>query len=281
MSICKLSNLGNIPAWIAGAVLAAALTSGSASAITIDVFPSSAPNFFGGPSFATYNTNALNSIENGLGTTGDPTTDPTAYKTKTTFGTNEIVVSNFNSWGGIANPGVPFTSEFGNRLHFGLHILGQGTQFRLDNLAFVLDSTDSGDILDFAGNFTGGSYNQFRVGIDYVDGIKGNGNDIIITSGLATQLVNELIYVGVGNAFDASFEPGTNQEKLDSVISFADDEAPFTMTTTYTLFADNKTTVLQSGSATATITDVPEPATLAMFGIGLAGLGFMRRKRVA
>ena len=34
-------------------------------------------------------------------------------------------------------------------------------------------------------------------------------------------------------------------------------------------------------NSTQTLTQIPEPATLALFGLGLAGMGFMRRRRAA
>jgi len=57
--------------------------------------------------------------------------------------------------------------------------------------------------LGFSGSFGQNSRFSFTLqGIDYVDGIKGNGNDITYTNGEpATTLVNEIVYRGVGNWF--------------------------------------------------------------------------------
>jgi len=248
--------------------------------LVMEVKPSSAPNVFGSPSWATYLSRGLNSLENGTGNDGSRLTDPAAYEILgSVVDPGDFVVSGFNSWRGVADPASPFDGEFGNRLHFGLHIVGD-TQFRLDNLTFNLNSTDSGNGLAFTGDFVGFNYSAARVGIDYFDGIKGNGNDITYTSGSGTNLVNELIYIGVGNAFDATFEPGANnQDKMDNVLSYILGEAPFDISTTYTLLDDDEN-VLAVDSASVTVGAVPELNSFALLGfvsVGTAVVAYIRR----
>jgi hypothetical protein len=76
-------------------------------------------------------------------------------------------------------------------------------------------------------------------------------DDVLITSGSPTQLVDELIYVGVGNALapdDASC-PGMTQATLDCIKATYDSKIPFKLTTTYNLF-DDSSHVLATASAT-------------------------------
>ena len=241
------------------------------------VIASSAPNFLNFSSFSDYSDNALNSIENGLGNIGDRNFDPTAYEQYMDgerVSVFEVIVSSFNSWRGVADPTAPFDGEFGNRLHFGLHVLWDGaTQFRLEDLLFDISSSDG--LLDFNGDFVGLDYNAFRVGIDWgADRMKGGGDDSIITSGAATQFIDELIYVGVGNAYDASGFPGaTNQDKINAVPASLD--FSIDVTGLYTL-NDSGGNFLASGSTTLTI--VPEPAAMTvLFGASVTCL--LRRRR--
>ena len=248
--------------------------------IVMEVVASPAPNFFGSPSWSGYLSNAMNSLENGLGEIGDRTTDPTAYET---FEENEavsvweLIVSSFGSWRGVAGPSAPFDNEFGNRVHFGLHVVGDGTmKFRMADIDFEVTSGD-GNSLGFVGDFSASDYSGTRVGIDYgFNMVKGGGDDTIITSGSGTQFVDEFIYVGVGNAYDASGEAGpSDQEKLDQVVASVLPFATFDVTGKYTL-NDSLGGFLAEGSTTFQV--VPEPAS----GIALMMLGFvgmLRRRR--
>lgn len=276
-------NVRNARRVAGGAAIAAAalLSAGPASAgLTIEQYFSSAPNAYGSPSWSGYLVNALNSLENGLGDIGDRTTDPTAYQQLNGYyAPGDAMVTSYNSWMGVANPGAPFGSEYGNRIHAGLHIYGDGqTQFRLNDLTFNMGSTDGANSLAWAGNFIGFDFNTFtRYGIDWgADNTKGGGDDSIASGPLSgLQWVDELVYVGVGNAFwpEVPADGPTGQGALDNVAAY---------------IAGNNVAIYntycikdQSGAQycdTAAIRLVPEPSTLLLLSGAFFGLGAIRRR---
>ena len=241
--------------------------------VAITVTPSLAPNGFGSPSFDGYVSNALYAIDHGLSSYGDPT-KPTYYQVApSTLKASDVIVTGFNSWMGQANPGAvfgpDFANEYGNRLHFGLHVVGSnGAKFSISQLAFTATSTDPGNTLGFT--FGAGSYNYSNayVGIDYgADGVRGGVDDQFITSGLNTQLVNEIIGRGSGNAWDtyAFSDPvgGSLQDKIDHEVALHGGD-PFKVSGTYTLTMSSGLAVTGtssingvSGSATVLFNDSP------------------------
>lgn len=222
----------------------------ASASLSLVIRPSLAPNAFSSSYFNAWATASVSALESG---TGDVLTAlPDSYRNCKKIKAVDNLVSSFPSWYGVANPGGSFAGEYGQRLHFGVRILGNGTQFRLSNLTFEMHSSDPGDTLGWVDGFGPSDVYSFRrKGIDYVDGIKGNGNDIVYQSGEpATNPVDELIYAGAGNAFWYPSAPGgTDQEKLNYGINQVQNLGSMLVTMTYTM-TDELSNV---SSATSTV----------------------------
>ena len=206
-------------------------------------------------------TNSVTAIETYQSTNGDPSL-PSYYAAQTAPLTPfDLIVTGFPSWRGLADPGTvfgsAFTNEYGNRVHFGLDISGNGTQFSISQLCFTESSNDPGNGLGFS--FGKGSYTYSS---NYVGIIYGPGGPSYITSGPNTQLVDRVVGRGSGNA-NAAYCPGCTvaeqQAAIDALLPFF---AGMTeLTGTYTL-TDSGNQLLSQGSASIAVTSaVPEPGT--------------------
>lgn len=261
--------------------------------ISIIVTPWAAPNVFGSPSFDGAAQNQFNALRSGASSAGAPGT-PTYYQAITgpvSYGA--LIATNFNSWMGVANPGAPYQNELGNRIHYGISINGNGQQFSISQLSLVLDGNGANNYFDY--NFgTGYQYAAYGSGGGYVgilkglDGIVGTSDDVFITSGADTQLVDALIGRGSGMADAVTCGAGSgdygpcgagNQSYIDGEIAFLQADGFTQLTGTYSLVGTNATGAATVIFATA---GVPEPATwlTMILGFGLIG-ATIRRRRVA
>ena len=241
------------------------------SAITIDVTPSSAPNGSGSPSFSGYAANAIYALENGLTSYGDPSSPSYYTQAPAVMSVLNNIVTGFSSWNGVANPTGAYASELGNRLHFGLDVRGNGTEISIDQLSFSMASTD-GNTLGYSYSLGSYGYNSQYVGWDYgADGIRGTADDIFITSGAASQQVDEIVSRGSGNAWAVYVGnyPGTLQDGINQAAADLG-SSPIDFTGTYTLGG-------AQGSATVTFEPVPEPTTAGCFLLGLGALVCFQR----
>ena len=280
----------NLRVSIASVVLLAMTTTAHA-AFSLTVYPSSAPNFFGSPSWSQYGLNAVNSIENGLGDIGNPATDPTAYAQFSNLDelnvTNAAVASVPGFWQGDLGQSSPFDQERGNRIHFGLHIVGDGSfQFQLDDVCFKLTTTDglangSNGLLFSEGHLgQAPGFSDVLIGIDYgPNNTKGGGDDIRYDNPAddKTSSIDELVYVGVGNAY--TLDPANTQAAIDAELDALRSLAPIDFTGGYELKdPSNPNNIIVSGSSTVIL--VPEPTSIGCLAIGLTGFVLRRRRRL-
>jgi hypothetical protein len=244
----------------------------------------------GSPSFGAWQTNAIEGITNGFTTVGNPATDPTAFSTVTATNVRDIIpTGDFTSWNGQANPTGAFANELGNILYSPVHIFGNGTLFSLSQVLFTGDSSDNptnpaasllGNVTDLS-NF---NYSAGRVGVVYHAG----GPDTYITSGSSNQLVNELIYRGVGSFDQILMQAGTGetgQQLLDAEEAHLSSFGTLTFSATYAIYKDSTSrdpaSLLFSQTDTLLVGTVPEPSSIVLLGLGVLGaLTVARRRRL-
>jgi hypothetical protein len=267
-----------------GGVALAALTPRASADIMIDVVPSIAPNAPGSPSTVGYGLNAITGLMNNQSSVGNPAL-PTHYSVAgPVVPLSHMIVTDFPSWHGKANPGAvfgpAFANETGNRLHFGLRAIGDGqTQFSLSQVTFEMHSSDPNDTFQVLESFALDNYSPFRVGISWgADRVPGGGDDSVYDAGQSgALLVDELYLVGVGNAAEAlSSDPGTtNQGRIDArCIACLQGQSMVTVTGTY-FIGDGF-----SASADVAVEGcVPEPASVAMWAGVVAAAGYVVRRR--
>jgi len=261
----------------------------SNAAINIEVIPSLAPFGPTSPSWNGYVTNALAGIDAGGAAQGAGTRDSNPARYENVNGVllapEELVFTpNFNSWRGTAANNPVFTGnaavagELGNRIHFGTKITATGgMSFALNDVSWELDSSDLGDYFDLAGTFAGASYSPTRIGTNYGgDGAKGGGDDTVYTSGAGTNVVHELLYVGVGTGFDSDNTGAlTDQEDINSTLA-----AVYSGCNGCDVILKGSYSVGGETGVTSVTIFVPEPSSLLLASLGMfACLGMIRRKR--
>jgi hypothetical protein len=250
--------------------------------ITVTVTPTLAPNAYGSPSWDTWEQNSITALETGVFSYGDPT-QPSYYQAQSLVSAEETIVTGYPSWLGLADPGTVFGSafagEYGNRLTFGLTILGNGQQFSISQLGFNGVSNDAGNMLGFS--FGGYDYSPNYVGV--VFGTGGAPNTYITSSGDPTQLVDAVYSRGSGNSLEADCtvcNTADDQSQLDQTAASMQEANLTELTGTYYLTPDGvQADAIATGSGTFEIAEAPEPSTwlLMMMLSGAAAIAIARR----
>jgi hypothetical protein len=196
----------------------------------------------------------------------------------------DILATDFPSWRGTVSPSAPFNQELGNKLYFGVRVVGsEFAPVSLSHLQYTIMDTFNG-LLSSTGDFSTANYSPNWVGV--IDGPGGQHQ--FITSGSGTQQVDEIWGVGVA-AFiplPGSSIPG-GPPQSGSLAGFVSDIPGFTFTTTYNYPADAEIGFF-SGSAEVDITPagngsgtgaVPAPPGLALGLVAAATFAAVRRFR--
>ena len=196
------------------------------SALTFKVYASTAPNrqtSDNSPAknaYRLWQSRALDSVENGKGNIGSPSSDPAAFVIQHDIEPKPFLVTHGSagtSWRGVADPTGDFASQYGNRIHFVLHVKGNGTaRFKYEDISWEA----WGDGVAIGGStgkrtLSSSPPQGYVAAQEAVDGTagwgydwgadraKGGGDDTKVFNSITT-LVDELFFTGPGYALDAT-----------------------------------------------------------------------------
>jgi hypothetical protein len=260
----------------------------AAQAATIVVTPALAPNAFGSAYFGDWTANAITALLAGASTAGNSAL-PSYYKAGGDITAAEGLVTGFPSWLGQADPGAvfgpAFAAEGGNRMHFGLVIDGDGTQFSISQLAFESYSDDPANILGSGFNYAPGDFDynlSYQGVLKGADGLLWTADDVFVTGGSNTTLVDGLVSRGVGNSIPVYCPGCSGSEQQAAIDAVAAGPYPTKFSGTYGLIVAGSDTI-DTGTGTFTFSAVPEPSAWALMimGFGLTGAMLRRRQQIA
>gem|GEM_PF-2608646 len=263
------------------AVLAA--VADRARAIQVKLYASPAPNRYATSSgWVDWVGNMTAALTANSTAQGNPATDPGAFyivdKLKPGDMT-DVIVTTFTSWKGTVNPAAPFDAERGQRMYFPVVVdsetgLNDIKIENLGNLDIYYRDTDESPFEQavWATPYGPGSLTYYAT--DRI-GIKADGT--VVDSGSADQLVNRIIFRGLGMAWEPTSTTGSDQDKLDAMIAELDDSLLYMRATAcYYSDPDPETGVqvpIACGEAY-----IPEPGAGLLMLTGLAVLGLVRRR---
>ena len=223
-NLCKISSC---------LVLFLGLAAPTLAQIDITVQPSPAPDrtrLAAHPAYAVWAASALDSLQTDGLNRGDRNSDPGGYVVLERYVPSDILTTDFKSWRGVVNPPAPYADQHGSRMHWGVHIRGDGvTTFTIVDVSYQIWSSDRNDDYPMGtfgglGNFVHGSFATADWNIDCTHGFgydwgadraKGGGDDTLVCgAGQENTPVDELFYVGPGNSLYAT--QAGNQDFLDA-----------------------------------------------------------------
>jgi hypothetical protein len=265
--------------FLATTALAVSLASASA-AFVVTVTPSVGPDRANSPAFPQYAQNAAYGLRAGT-TNGTPGSANFYAPSGTAQGggainyltqplTNPAVIAAgvTNLWNGVVNAGPPAPSgQTGNWVYFGLTITGTaGETFTASQV-----------------NYNGSNYpfNGPNFGAQSLAGANSLYSNIggVLTPVTDSTVVSNLYYVGLGYSI-GNTAPGdyTNAATLQAYMTHPSTPSGL-LTASYTI--NNGVNPAVTGAGGVDINGTPAPATIALMGLGLAGLVARARRRMA